>query len=109
MEDGTIKTNQNGVLKIAENKAEHFNGNKIKKSREEPEKGLHNKLEQLKTLREKINAKLLKKLGMINVILIYKCVCSCLEDEAVQWHVEAAHSSKWWISTFVDRKWTSCR
>ena len=84
MDDGTIKTNQNGVLKIAENKAEHFNGNKIKKSREEPEKGLHNKLEQLKTLREKINAKLLKKLGMINVILIYKCVCSCLEDEAVQ-------------------------
>ena len=60
IDDGTIKTNQNGVLKIAENKAaEHFNGNKIKKSWEEPEKGLQNKLEQLKTLREKINAKLL--------------------------------------------------
>ena len=85
MDDGTIKTNQNGVLKIAENEAEErFNGNKIKKSREEPEKGLQNKLEQLKTLREKINAKLLKKLGMINVILIYKYVCSCLGDEAVQ-------------------------
>ena len=27
----------------------------------------------------------------------------------VQWHVEAAHSSKWWISTFVDRRWTSCK
>ena len=84
-DDGTMKTNQNGVLKIAENEAaERFNCNKIKRSREEPEKGLQNKLEQLKTLREKINAKLLKKLGMINVILIYKCVCSCLGDEAVQ-------------------------
>ena len=32
MDDGTIKTNQNGVLKIAENEAaECFNSNKIKK------------------------------------------------------------------------------
>ena len=62
-----MKTNHNGVLKIAEDEAtESINGEKIKRSRKLTEKGLQYRLEQLKTKREKINAKLLRKSGMVN-------------------------------------------
>ena len=72
MGDGTMKTNQNGVLKIAENEAAgSINGNNIKRSRKLKEKGLQNKLEQLKTKKEKINTELLRKSGMVNDMLIY--------------------------------------
>ena len=71
MEDSTMKTNQNRVLKIAENEAtESINGGKVKRSRKLTEKGLHYKLEQLKTKREKINAKLLRKSGMVNGVIL---------------------------------------
>ena len=66
MEDSTMKTNQNGVLKIA---SESINGAKVKRSWKLTEKGLQYKLEQLKTNREKINAKLLRKSGMVNEML----------------------------------------
>ena len=62
MEDSTMKVNQNGVLAIAENEvAESISGNKVKRSRKLTEKGLQYKLEQLKTKREKTNAKLLSQ------------------------------------------------
>ena len=67
IEDGTMKTNQNGVLKIAKNEAaESINGSNIERSRKLTEEGLQYKLEQLKTKREKINRKLLRKSGMVN-------------------------------------------
>ena len=70
MEDGTMKTNQNCVLKIAENEAaDSINDNNIKRSRELTEKGLQYKLQQLKAKREKIDAKLLRKSGMVNDML----------------------------------------
>ena len=70
MEDSTIKTNQNGVLKIAGDEAtESINGDKIKRSRKLAEKGLQYKLEQLKTKRKKINAKRVRKSGVVNDML----------------------------------------
>ena len=86
MEDSTMKANQDGVLTIVENEeAESISGNKVKRSRKLTEKGFQYKLEQLKTKREKINAKLLRKSGMMNdAILIYKCICSCRGDGVVQ-------------------------
>ena len=57
MENGTTKTNQNEVLKIAEDEAtESINWNKIKRSGKMAEKGLQYKLDQLKINKEKINA-----------------------------------------------------
>ena len=65
-----MKVNQNGVLTIGENEAaESISGNKVKRSRKLTEKGLQYNLEQLKTKREKINAKLLRKSGMMNEML----------------------------------------
>ena len=62
-----MKANQNGVLAIAENEAaESISDNKVKRSRKLTEKGLQYKLEQLKTKREKINAKPLRKSCMMN-------------------------------------------
>ena len=52
MEDDTMKTNQNGVMKIAEDEAtECINGQKIKRSKKLTENWLQYKLEQLKTNR----------------------------------------------------------
>ena len=70
MEDSTMKANQDGVLTIVENEeAESISGNKVKRSRKLTGKGFQYKLEQLKTKREKINAKLLRKSGMMNDML----------------------------------------
>ena len=74
MEDSTTLVKmliiQNGVLIIAENEAaESITGNHNKRSRRLTAKGLQYKLEQLKRKREKINAKLLWKSGMMNDML----------------------------------------
>ena len=82
MEDGTMKTNQNGVVKIAENEAtDSTNDNNVKRSRKLTEKGLQYKLEQLKTKREKINAKLLRKSGMVNDMLYSFTNASVVAEE----------------------------
>ena len=52
--DGIMKSNQDGVLKIAENEAaESINDGKIKRPRKLTGKGLQYKLKQLKTKRER--------------------------------------------------------
>ena len=82
MEDGTMKTNQNGVLKIAENEvADSINDNNIKRSGKLTEKGLQDKLEQLKTKKEKINAKLFRKSGMVNDMLYSFTNASAVAEE----------------------------
>ena len=70
MEDGTMKTKQNGVLKIAKNEtAESIKGGKIKRSWKLTGKGLQYKLAQLQTKRQKISAKLLREPHMVNDML----------------------------------------
>ena len=87
MEDSTMKVNQNGVLTIAENEAaESISGNKVKRSRKLTEKGLQYKLEQLKTKREKINAKLLRKSGMMNDMLYSFTNASAVAEEMEQFN-----------------------
>ena len=87
MEDGTMKTNQNGVLKIAENEAaESINGNKVKRSHKLAEEVLQYKLEQLKTKREKINAKVLRKSGMGNYMLYSFTNASAVAEEMEQFN-----------------------
>ena len=82
-----MKANQNRVLAIAENKAaESISGNKVKRSRKLTEKGLQYKLEQLKTKREKINAKLLRKSGMMNDGLYSFANASAVAEEMDQFN-----------------------
>ena len=87
MEDSTMKANQNGILTIAEiEAAESISGNKVKRSRKLTEKGLQYKLEQLKTKREKINAKLLRKSGMMNDMLYSFTNASAVAEEMEQFN-----------------------
>ena len=87
MEDSTMKVNQNGVLTIAENEAaESISGSKVKRSRKLTEMGLQYKLEQLKTKREKINAKLLRKAGMMNDMLYSLTNASAVAEEMKQFN-----------------------
>ena len=87
MEDSTMKVNQNRVLTIAENEAaESISGNKVKRSWKLTEKGLQYKLEQLKTKREKINAKLLRKSGMMNDMLYSFTNASAVAEEMEQFN-----------------------
>ena len=86
-----MNTNQNGVPKISENEAtESINGDKIKKSGKLAEKTLQQKLEQLKTKREgereKINAKLLRKLFVVNDTLYSFANASAVAEEIEQFN-----------------------
>ena len=82
-----MKANQNRVLAIAENEAaESISGNKVKRSQKVTEKGLLYKLEQLKTKREKINAKLLRKSGMMNDRLYSFANASAVAEEMEQFN-----------------------
>ena len=82
-----MKANQNGVLTNAENEAaENISGNKVKRSQKLTEKGLQYKLEQLKTKREKINAKLLRKSGMMNDMLYSFTNTSAVAEEMEQFN-----------------------
>ena len=84
IEDSQMKANQNGVLAVAENEAaESISG---KRSRKLTEKGLQYKLEQLKTKREKINAKLLRKSGMMNDMLYSFTNTSAVAEEMEQFN-----------------------
>ena len=87
VEYSTMKTNQNGVVTIAETEAaESISGDKVKRSRKLTEKGLQYKLEQLKTKREKINAKLLRKSGMMNDMLYSFTNASAVAEEMEQFN-----------------------
>ena len=87
MQDSTTKANQNGVLAIVENEAaESISGKKVKRSRKLTEKGLQYKFEQLKTKREKINAKLLGKSGMMNDMLYSFTNASAVAEEMEQFN-----------------------
>ena len=86
-----MNTNQNGVPKISENEAtESINGDKIKKSGKLAEKTLQQKLEQLKTKREgereKINAKLLRKLFVVNDTLYSFANAPAVAEEIEQFN-----------------------
>ena len=83
LEDVTTRTNQNGVLKTAEDEATgSITGDrKIKRSRKLTEKELQYKLEQLKKKREKVNPKLLRKSGMVNDILYSFTNASAVAEE----------------------------
>ena len=82
-EDVTTRTNQNGVLKTAEDEATgSITGDrKIKRSRKLTEKELQYKLKQLKKKREKVNPKLLRKSGMVNDILYSFTNASAVAEE----------------------------
>ena len=85
IEYGTPKTNQNGVLKIPEDKeTKIINGDKIKRSQKLTEKGLQFKLDQLKIKREKINVKLLRKSGMVNDMLYFFSIAYAAAEEMEQ-------------------------
>ena len=79
-----MKANQNGVLAVAENEAaESISG---KRSQKLTEKGLQYKLEQLKTKREKINAKPLRKSCMMNDTLYSFTNASAVAGEMGQFN-----------------------